>query len=214
MSIEKDKNVEIAQSFPTEIDLCGVIDIGKGFFEGQHISRSFEDIDVTDNPIYASCQIGDPNSLTAYFVINDRLHSTSFEVISEQEIYTQFVHIRLKAQLPFICELTQESVKDTVKNLKKLFTSGRMAFSFPRTTIYLMGNNNEDGIIGLTGNPSVNELCDEQSDSNEVARKKKNNSPEIVVISVNMFKRVTADANSSFTKQHGPIFILDKRKFK
>lgn len=134
--------------------------------------------------------------------------------MNEQEIYSQFVHIRLKAQLPFICELTQDSVKDMAHTMRKLFSSGRMAFNFPKTNIYLMGNDNESGIIGLTGNPNMNELCDESSDSNEgvIVRKKKTNSLEMVVISVNMFKRVTVEGTSSFTKQHGPIFILDKRE--
>lgn len=214
MSIERDKNVDVTNSFPTEVDFCGIVDIGKAISDRQHVNRSLSEIDVTDNPIYVSCKIGNPNILTAYFVINDRLDSTNFEVINEHEIYSQFVHIRLKAQLPFICELTQESVRESVQNLRNLFTSGRMAFSFPRTNIYLMGNDNEGGIIGLTGNPSVNELCDEQSDSNEV-RRRKTNSLDVVVIRVNMFKRVTTtDGNSNFTKQHGPIFILDKRKFK
>lgn len=214
LSLEDENNIDLTYSFPTEVDFCGIVNIHQGGASKKpQINKKLKDVDVTDNPIYLDCKIGNANEIVANFVVNERLQAITFEEISEHEIYSQFVHVRLRARLPFVCELTQESVRDTTLALRKLLTSGIMAFTFPKTNIYLMGNDNENSIIGLAGDPTVAELCDQSTELNEgCARKKKSQNCEMTVIDVDMFKRMTVEGQSVFTKEHAPIFVLDKRK--
>lgn len=214
LSIDDENSLDVTHCFPTEIDLCGLVDV----YQTQpcsagRINKTLQYVDVTDNPIYISCKIGSPNEFVPHFVLNERLQSTTYEEISEQEIYSQFVHIRLKANIPLVCELTAESVKDAVQGLRKLLSSGLMVFMFPKTNVCLMGNDNENGLIGLAGDPIIADLCNQSSELNEGCyRKKKSYGVEMVVHCVSMLKRVTTEGQSLFTKPHGPIFVLDKRK--
>lgn len=169
---------------------------------------------MTDNPIYLTCKLDKTNAVAASFVKNNVLEEAPFVVLSKDEVHSQFVYVRLKAEIPFMCELTSHSVKETVLNLRKLFTSGVMAFSLSNTNVYLLASDNENGIIGLTGDHTIGELSNGSVDSNEgIGRKRKLDMlDEIVVTEVNMFKKMTLEGPSAFTKPHGPIFILDKRK--
>lgn len=197
------------------MDMCGVFDIGTEIINETELIRRLADIDVTDNPIYLSCKLGKGNKVIASFVKNNVLEEAPFTELSRQEVNSQFVNVRLKAEIPFMCELTVDSVKETVANLRKLFTSGIMAFSLSQTNVYLLASDNENGVIGLTGDHTVGELSNGSIDSNEgIGRKKKLDVfEELIVIEVNMFKKMTLEGPSAFTKPHGPIFILDKRKY-
>lgn len=193
---------------PTEIDLCGVFDVGSEIINETELIRRLADIDVTDNPIYLNCKLDKLNKITASFVKNNVLEEAPFIQLSKNEIRSQFVHVRLIAEIPFMCELTSESVRETVASLRKLFTSGVMAFTLAQTNVYLLASDNENGIIGLSGDHTIGELCNGSIDSNEGVTRKAN---EAVVMEVNMFKKMTLEGPSVFTKPHGPIFILDKR---
>lgn len=197
------------------MDLCGVFDIGTEIINETELIRRLADIDVTDNPIYLSCKLGKGNKVIASFVKNNVLEEAPYTQLPTEEIHSQFVNVRLKAEIPFMCELTADSVKDTVANLRKLFTSGVMAFTLSQTNVYLLASDNENGIIGLTGDHTIGELSNGSVESNEgVGRKRKLDVlDEMPVIEVNMFKKMTLEGPSAFTKPHGPIFILDKRKY-
>lgn len=214
LSIDTEDSVDITNFFPTEVDLCGVFDIGTDIINETELIRRLADIDVTDNPIYLSCRLAKTNKILASFVKNNVLEETKFTEVSKDIVHSQFVHVRLKAEIPFICELTENSMKEAIANLRKLFTSGVMAFSLSETNVYLLANDNENGIIGLTVDHTVGELSNTSTESNEgTGRKKKSDlSDEMAIIEVGMFKRITLEGPSSFTKPHGPIFILDKRK--
>lgn len=165
---------------------------------------------MTDNPVYLNCKLDKLNKITASFVKNNILEEAPLSELSQEQVRSQFVHVRLKAELPFMCELTADSVKDAVVNMRKLVTSGVMAFTLAQTNVYLLASDNENGIIGVSGDHTIGELCNGSFESNEgVGRKTKLD--EMVVTEVNMFKKMTLEGPSVFTKAHGPIFILDRR---
>lgn len=214
LSIDIENAPDITNSFPTEMDMCGVFDIDTEIINETELIRRLADIDVTDNPIYLNCKLGKTNKVIASFVKNNVLEEAPFTELTKEEIHSQFVYVRLKAEIPFMCELTADSVRETVANLRKLFTSGVMAFTLSQTNVYLLASDNENGIIGLTGDHTIGELSNVSIESNEgIGRKRKLDViDEMAVIEVNMFKKVTIEGPSAFTKPHGPIFILDKRK--
>lgn len=212
LSINVENAQDVTNSFPTEVDMCGMFDIDVDSLSETELIKRLSDIDVTDNPVYLSRKLS--NKIVASFVKNNTLEETSYSELSKDEVQSQFIYMRLKAEYPFMCELTSDSIKETVVTLRKLFTSGVMAFTLAQTNVYLLASDNENGIVGLSGDHTIGELSNESLESNEgIDRKKKLNAAAgAVVMEVDMFKKMTLEGPSVFTKPHGPIFILDKRE--
>lgn len=218
-------NSNLLHSFPADVDHCGIIQLGDNDLKiksttseenEEQIKERLRDIDVTDNPVFI--KHNNNNVIAAWFCVNDRLEPTKYTAITEQDIYSQFIHLNLVAQLPVSCDITREQIIHTFTGLRKSIASGAMAFNFTKTRIYLLGSNNshggnEGGLVGIGDNLlTVGELVDDTwNDSSEgSARKKKHQFQrfELDVLKVDMLKRVTNESNSS--KNHAPLYIFDK----
>lgn len=178
------KKTEFIHSLPTEIDLHGVIEVGDGLIDEERVKQVMSDVDVTDTPIYMSCKLNKQgNSIETYYNVNNRLERTTYDVISEYDIYSQFMHIRLMTQLPFISGVTVEQIKESFVALRKQLTHGQVVFNFPKTRVYMMGSDCENGLLGLTGDPTIGEICKESTGITEgcdYSQKKKSPPLEIV----------------------------------
>lgn len=90
LKIKADESDDLnsAYSFPTEIDKCGVIEIGH-----TDANELVEDVYVTDTPVYISCKIEEDseNTIAAFFSINNALEEVEFEIINEDKIY-RYLH--------------------------------------------------------------------------------------------------------------------------
>lgn len=213
LNIEQEENVDVHNYFPAEIDMCGVLEVTEGTTNETQINKSLRDVFVTDNPIFMAIRISEVNEIQASYMVNDRFEKIPFETVNQDDLNSEFLHMRLKVTLPLISELNQECIKEALVNLRKLLSSGYMAFVFEKKNIYLLGNDHEGGIVGITGDPTVGELCDVSSESNEgCTKKKKQESVAMDILGVNMLKRTTVEGSGSLTKPHGPVFLLDKRK--
>lgn len=198
-------------SLPAEVYLCGVIQKGAGNYDEQAVKNRLSEVYVTDNPVFICYQ--SDTKFAASFYINGRLENTKFDPISEQEILSQFLYLRLKANVPLTCELVTNSIKESFTNLRKIIASGVMTFSFNKNNVYLLGNDS-DGVVGVAGNPTIGELTDETNEQSEGGRKKKVHNYEIDVMEVNMLKRTTGENGTVGVHEHAPLCVLDKSKLK
>ncbi|RZC36766.1 ufm1-specific protease 2 [Asbolus verrucosus] len=203
---------DLVNSFPAEIYLCGIIIIGDGNYDEQTIKSSLNEVYVTDNPVFINYKL-ETEEITTHFFVNGQLEKTNFAVISEQEILSQFLHIHLKADVPLTCEFSANAIKESFTNLRKIVASGVMSFGFKKSNLYLLGSDNDNGVVGITGNPSIGELCDESNEPSEGgARRKKIQNYDLDVMKVNMLKKVTKENGVVGGKEHAPLCVLDKSK--
>lgn len=80
-------------------------------------------MDITDNPLIINCPIGDRSGINVHFRVHDRLEKTTYEIVSESDIWKQFVHLRLKTRLLLVCDCTAESIKNSCSALHKKVSS-------------------------------------------------------------------------------------------
>lgn len=90
--------INLVYSFPAEVDFCGVFQIGDGIIDHKKIREYLHEVDVTDNPIFISCELGSQNKISVNVVTNDQIEKTNFITVSEQDIYSQYVHIHLRGK--------------------------------------------------------------------------------------------------------------------
>ncbi|KAK5643406.1 hypothetical protein RI129_007251 [Pyrocoelia pectoralis] len=205
---------DIINGFPTGIDIYGVVSVGNRTLEEDEVKRITGDVDVTDTPLYMSCILGPAqNVIETFFTINNQLEKTSYEIISEKDIYSQFVHIRLITELPFVSGISPQLIKDSFSNLRKQLINGQVVFNIPKTNIFLMGVECEENVLlGLTGDPTVGEICKKSTAFEEGYTsnlKKKKDVIEMDFLRMVMMKKATRDSEVDF-KIHTPVVHIDK----
>lgn len=87
-----------------------------------------QDVDVTDNPLFLSCKVGEGNKLVASFIVHGKTEETNYEILTEEDISQQFIIVRLQTRLPFMCNFQTDLVKDASTSLRKQ-VSNYFAFS-------------------------------------------------------------------------------------
>lgn len=89
----------------------------------------FQDVDITDNPLILI--MNENKDLKAHFIVHDKFEETKFEVLSENELWKQFLHVRLNTVLPLTCEATINGVKNMLQSKrKKVIPSESNALNF------------------------------------------------------------------------------------
>ena len=76
-----------------------------------------QDVDITDNPLVII--INENKDMKAHFLVHDRFEETSYEVLSADELWKQFLHVRMNTVLPLSCEATIQGVKNIMQNKRK-----------------------------------------------------------------------------------------------
>ena len=64
-------------------------------------------------------QPGGPSELTAQFYVHENLEDTPYEVVDKTDLWTQFVHLRLRTRLPITCELQANAISEALLLLQK-----------------------------------------------------------------------------------------------
>ncbi|XP_077293156.1 UFM1 specific peptidase 2 isoform X2 [Arctopsyche grandis] len=182
---------DLQLNFPSDTELYGVVKFGEDASESS-IRSILQNVDATDNPLILTSNQG---CFKAHFLIHDRLEETQYEVVSEEDLWKQFIHIRLKTTLPLFCEVTSNGVKEAIQSKRKKIAAGQVSFHFPGTKIYLVGGEIEADINGLDGNASVEDLLTETL-SEQLSKKKRRNCPDINVIPVNLIFKTSRDSIS------------------
>lgn len=65
-----------------------------------------------------SCKIGETN-LSSNFIVHGKTEKTDYEIISDIDLRSQFINVRLQTQLPFMCNFQHDIVKQTSTDLRK-----------------------------------------------------------------------------------------------
>jgi hypothetical protein len=78
-----------------------------------------QDVHITDNPVLLLYQLGNPSGLKAQFYVHENLTDTTYEVVNETDLWMQFIHLRLQARLPLICELQADAIREALLLLQK-----------------------------------------------------------------------------------------------
>ncbi|KAF5274306.1 hypothetical protein FQR65_LT04425 [Abscondita terminalis] len=212
--IQDEDKTDITQGFPTEIDIYGVIQIGNEAIDEEKIKQILNEVDVTDTPLYITCKFdSEPNIIEAFFNINNRLELTNFEIVTENQIYSEFIHVRLITQLPFMSDVTTQSVSENFLNLRKKLVNGQIVFNFPNTKVYIKGNECANELVGLLGNPTVREICKESTDIIEGSKynnRMKKIDFNMEVLEVNMLKKITRECGLDNCRAHAPVVHIEK----
>lgn len=176
LCLENDNSSDDVHSFPTEIDVCGVFRLNNSEPNDTDVEKLVNDIDITDSPLMLTKNNGE--DVKANFYVNDKFEESNFDIIDGKEIHAMFGHIRLKAEIPLICEVNTDAVEEGFNQLRKYITSGRIAFNFVNTNIYVLGTTNEKGYTGIAGEPTFANIIN--SDNNDSNLKRKKSFEEIV----------------------------------
>ena len=168
----EDQNLEVAQYFPTEVELCGVFEASEDQFDLSKIGNTVENVFVTDNPVYLQVKlIPSRNDVRPNFVIHNQIESTSMEILSESDLFSEFVYVRLTAQHPLVCVASEDHVREALEDLRRDFGCGRIVFRFTKEDVFLMSNDVETGVSGSSGDCTVGELFGQQCE--KVGKKSK-----------------------------------------
>lgn len=57
--------------------------------------------------------------MKAHFLVHDKFEETKYEVLASDELWKQFLHVRLYTTIPLSCEATIAGVKNIMQNKRK-----------------------------------------------------------------------------------------------
>ncbi|XP_001602901.1 ufm1-specific protease 2 [Nasonia vitripennis] len=188
--------MDLQLCMPAEVDLFGILYVDQ---YKQDIPDAFKDIDVTDNPLLIKYSL-DAASINAFYYIHQKLEAIKYEIITEDDFLQNFYYIRLQATLPFISEKT--TVLDSLQKTRKNLAAGKVAFHFPQSDIYLLGNDNNEDLESK----SAKELLQFSGAYNTPGNKKNKKSPGIIeAVTANMLLKMSNDKNSEETVKYAPV---------
>lgn len=78
-----------------------------------------QDVDVTDNPLFLTYKLGNGSELIANYIVHGKAEVTTFEIYQESDIWSEFLTIRLQANLPFTCNFQTDLFQDASSTLRK-----------------------------------------------------------------------------------------------
>lgn len=217
---------------PAEIDFYGVF---QGYNENEDIDEILSKcgkVDVTDTPIYLAINISN-NNIVCNIISNNKITPTDYELVSANDVYSNFFHIRLTGNLLLNCEINEKGIIESFLDLRKSLVSGKYlyfiqlqflyilhvtffiagitAFKVPKLNVILNAKNNENDIIGLTGDPTIANIF-ESNNQTEGNQKKKivEKQLNVDIININLLRKATKDENIIDGEKHAPVVILDK----
>jgi hypothetical protein len=82
-------------------------------------SHHLQNVHITDNPLLLLYQMGSPTGMKAQFYVHENLKDTTYEVVNETDLWTQFIHVRLQTRLPLTGELQTDAISEAFLLLQK-----------------------------------------------------------------------------------------------
>ncbi|CAH1635227.1 unnamed protein product [Spodoptera littoralis] len=212
---ENEKNTyrQFLLNLPAEIELCGVVRFGETLTTGTTMKEILQDVDITDNPLVMI--VNEKKEMKTHFLVHDKFEETKYEVLSSDEMWKQFLHVRLNTILPLSCEATISGVKNILQNKRKKIASGQVSFHVDGTSVYLFGVASDVGLTGTSTEATIGELVDSMSP--EQPKKKKHNTSSIEIVPINLVLKTTKDILSDklvktavkmMTTQRKPAFCI------
>lgn len=190
---------QIHNNFPAELDLCGLVKFGKCTDSQAHLNDILQDVDVTDNPILLHCELGTTVGLRASLFKHGQLEDILFDVMDEEELWTELINARLECNLEVVCNEDEKSVRVSMQNLRKYLASGKTGFNIKNTRIYLTGGASGTSIVGIAPDSKIMDVLDAANaavDENYVAKaKKKTPNTDYDILKVVLLLKLTTEAD-------------------
>lgn len=200
---------KMQDNFPTELDLCGIFKFGDCSDTEAHMEEILTNVDITDNPILLQCHKEDGDfEVKASQWKNGKLETIEYEICSEEQLYRQFVMMRLLGYTEISTENNENSIKSSFLELRQKLAYGNVLFQLKNQKIFFDSTN----IIGMKNDTKIADLVDITKKRDEENRKKKEKE-----IAPNDFKIVNLDClmKRSVDSEKGqtPLnFTLEKDK--
>ncbi|KAH1020792.1 hypothetical protein HUJ04_010396 [Dendroctonus ponderosae] len=212
LQLDNESDVSSRYSLPAEVDFCGIFEAYSGTIDIERALGRCSKVEVTDNPIFLSVKLIVENDIQCNIVSNNKVVSSSSSIISIQDFYSQFVHIRLQGEFQINTEQNEESISNSFTVLRKSVASGIMAFTLTKQNVMLVASDSENGIIGLTGDPAFSELCQDANGEGGQKKKETEQFLGLEIVDANLMKRVTKDNTSKELNGHSPVVIICKKR--
>ncbi|XP_052738282.1 ufm1-specific protease 2 isoform X2 [Bicyclus anynana] len=205
---------QLLLQLPAEVELCGVIKFSETLSIESKPKEIFQDVDITDNPLFIV--ISKDKQIKAHFLVHDKFEETNYEVLQPEELWKQFIHVRLNTVLPLTCEATIAGVKNIMQNKRKKIASGQVSFHIDGTSIYLFGVASDVGVTGTSTEANIGELMDSLGPE-QSSKKKKHSINKVEIVPVNLVLKTTKDMLSDklvktavkmMTTQRKPAFCI------
>ncbi|CAG4940927.1 unnamed protein product [Colias eurytheme] len=211
---EKKAYNQLLLSLPAEIELCGVVKFSETSSVEYKPKEILQDVDITDNPLFII--IGKDQVMKAHFLVHEKFEETQYEVFESEDLWKQFLHVRLNTILPLTCEATIPGVKNTLQNKRKKIASGQVSFQINGSSVYLFGVASDVGVTGTSTEANIGDLVDSMSPEQSL-KKKKYNINNVEVLPVSLVMKATKDILSDklvktavkmMTTQRKPAFCI------
>uniref|UniRef100_A0A1E1VX63 Probable Ufm1-specific protease 2 n=1 Tax=Pectinophora gossypiella TaxID=13191 RepID=A0A1E1VX63_PECGO len=206
---EKNTYSQLLLNLPAEIELCGVIKFGETLTMDNNIKEILQDVDITDNPLVII--INERKDMKAHFLVHDKFEETPYEVLAAEDLWKQFLHVRLSTVLPLSCEATIAGVKNIMQNKRKKIASGQVSFHIDGTSVYLFGVASDVGLTGTSTEATIGELVDSMSPE-QPTKKKKHNTNSVEIVPVNLVMKTTKDILSDKLVKTAVKMMTTQRK--
>ncbi|VVC89167.1 unnamed protein product [Leptidea sinapis] len=211
---EKKTYSQLLLSLPAEVELCGVVKFNDSTGFDSKLKEILQNVDITDNPLFIT--IGKDKKMSVNFMVHDKFEETKYDILEADELWKQFLHVRLNTIIPFSCEATIAGVKNVMQNKRKKIASGQVSFHINSTSVYLFGVASDVGVTGTSTDASIGDLVDSMNPEQSQKKKKYYNS-NIEIIPVNLVLKATKDiltdkhtktAVKMMTTQRKPAFCI------
>lgn len=211
---EKNTYSQLLLNLPAEVELCGVVRFGESLTAGTTMKEILQDVDITDNPLVMI--VNEEKLMKAHFLVHDKFEETKYEVLSAEDLWKQFLYVRLCTVLPLTCEATINGVKNVLQNKRKKIASGQVSFHIDGTSVYLFGVASDVGLTGTNAEANISDLVDSMSPE-QPNKKKKHNMNNVEIVPVNLVLKATKDILSEkllktavkmMTTQRKPSFCI------
>ncbi|XP_058840260.1 probable Ufm1-specific protease 2 [Topomyia yanbarensis] len=210
---------KVLNNFPTEIDLCGLIKFGPCTDAEAHLSEILQDVDITDNPVLLNCDAD--GEVKASLFKHSQLEAISYEVVSEADLFRDYMFLRLQCSLELFCEQNEKSISLSLFTLRKRLASGNVAFSVAGTDVILNGGSSGSQVIGLSPEDTMESLLgltaktgEDDGFSAKIGKKKTGNNiipTEYQVLNINMLVKISKDAQDEKLTREACNVTIDSK---
>ncbi|XP_050511056.1 ufm1-specific protease 2 [Diabrotica virgifera virgifera] len=198
LQADSENEIDFSSFLPTGIELCGR-------FQKAEITDL--NIQIPAQSVLVTSSIGKENNVNLYQEQNGKLNKSEYQIITEQEINSTFLFIRLKGEVVLKSEFTVQALKDAFQIIKKSLPLDSV-FGLLKSNLFLQ----EHGTINAESNSAINEFYEDVNGANDEGSRKKNKVVSIKprVLDFNYLQQLTRDKSIDSIKEHAPIGILNK----
>ncbi|XP_056639546.1 ufm1-specific protease 2 [Diorhabda sublineata] len=193
-----DTDSDFINALPTGIELCGnfIISAEASIKKQPAVSKS----------VLLTHAIENSDGFSFYIEHNGQYIESDYDLISEQEINSTFLIIRLKGEIPLKCELSMSQIKEAFQIIHKTVVPD-FVYSIMKSNVFILENSN----VGIEDDIGLLEFCEEYNNFGESFNRVKNKIMNVKprILEINILQQLTKKSDD-ILKEHAPIVILEK----